>query len=497
MRASPAWFSSPTMTGIIGATCAMLLYALTVAPTFSWGDSADLAMRLVSDADQSFVGTHRDYVLFRFLGQAAEWLPIQDAGLRANLFTAFWGAVTVGAVAFCVQVICRARAAAFAAAGSLTVAHSFWLLSVIAEVYTFNAALVFLVFALIVAWWDSGSQRLLWVAAFFAGLALLHHATGLVLVTAILPLLAMRARQIGAANAAAVIIIFLLTSSAYWLSVFARLGAELGLLDALGLRMSQNAFFEVSATKEALKFFAYLTFNFAGIGIFLGLIGFAQTLKNREWAAFPPLLWAVAFIFAGITSSIPDKFNVYVLVYPSFAILVGIGAAWVIKRFALQVRSSVAILAVLLLIPPAGYATAVWASRILGVDLVGARIAPLRDNSTYFLWPPKTGDFGPRIFAEHALTDLPEGSILIADYTLWRPIYFVQVVEALRTDVDVQFVERLFAEGVDNWIERQPCERRVFLATTTPPRYYQLDRVEARFDISQFRSVYEVERDCR
>jgi hypothetical protein len=497
IKTSPAWFSSPSMTGVICAACTMVLYALTVAPTFSWGDSADLAMRLISDADQTFIGTHRDYVFFRLVGQAATWLPIQDAGLRANLFTAFWGAVTIGSVAFIVKVICRSAVAAFAAASSLAVAHSFWLLSVIAEVYTFNAALVFLAFAFMVAWWDSANHHLLWATAFFSGLSLLHHASGLVLLVSIIPLLAMRARQIGLLNGAVFLAVFVLSSSTFWLAVFSRFGEGFGLLDTLGLKMSQNAFFEVSAPKELLKFLAYLSFNFVGIGLILGFAGLAQAVKNMAWAVLPPLIWAGAFIYAGVTSSIPDKFNVYVLVYPSFAIFVGLGAAWVVQHFALQVRGYAVILGLLVLLPLVGYATTVWASRVFNVDLVGARTAPFRNNATYFLWPPKTGDYGPRTFAELALMDLPKDAILIADYTLWRPIYFVQAVESIRTDVEVMFVERLFYEGVDKWISRQSCKRRVFLATINPPQYYQLDKIEARFDISQFRSIYEVERDCQ
>lgn len=496
MKISSLRFENPFLIGLISAALAMLLYSLTVAPTFSWGDSADLAMRLVSDVDQSFVGTHRDYVLWRQVGQAAAWLPIQDAGLRANLFTAFWGAVTVGSVAAFVQVMSRSTFAAIAAACSLTVAHSFWLLSVIAEVYTFNAALVFLSFACIACWWDNRRPYLLWSAAFFSGLSLVHHATGLVLAASLIPLIAMRIRMIGLSTLGTALAIFMLTSLNYWADIFPRFGSDMGLLNALGLKMTQNNFFQISPHKEAIKFAAYLTFNFIGIGIFLGIIGFFQAIKNKSWIVLPPLLWASAFIYAGVTTSIPDKFNVYVLVYPSFAILVGLGTAWCVERFAFKVRGAVAILILLLLIPPLGYSTTVWASRTLGIDFVGARIAPLRDNTSYFLWPPKSGDYGPRIFAERVLSDAPTGAVLIADYTLWRPIYFVQAVESFRTDVEVQFVERLFREGVDNWIAQQPCERRVFLATVNPPQYYQLDRIEARFDLVERGSLYEVQRAC-
>lgn len=488
--------NNPIITGLICATLAMVLYVLSIAPTFSWGDSADLAMRLVSDIDQTFVGSNRDYVLWRLVGQAAAWLPLQDAGLRANLFTAFWGAVTVGAVAAFVQVTSRSTVAAFAAAGSLAVSHSFWLLSVIAEVYTFNAALVFLSFSCIACWWHTDRPVFLLMTSFFSGLSLAHHATGLVLLSSLVPLVVMRARSINLSVLAFCCVVFALTSAIYWIGVFPRLASDMGLVKALRLKMTQNPFYEPSVPREAAKFVAYLTFNFIGIALILGLIGLVRVSKRMIYVMLPPLFWAAAFIYAGLTHWAPDKFNVYVLVYPTFAILVGLGAAWVVERFALQIVGAGAILGLLLLMPPISYATAVLASRSLDIDLVGARTVPLRNNAAYFLWPPKTGDYGPRIFAESALLHLPLDAILIADYTIWRPILLVQTVENFRTDVQVHFVENLFSEGIDSWINKQECGRRVFIATDDPPQYYQLDKIQNMFDITRFESVYEVQRRC-
>lgn len=489
--------NGPFVIGLTSGSFAMALYALTVAPTISWGDSADLAMRLVSDVDQSFVGTHRDYVLWRQVGQVAALFPIHDAGLRANLFTAFWGAVTVGAVAAFVQVVSRSAIAAFAAACSLAVAHSFWLLSVIAEVYTFNTAMVCLSFLFIACWWYSGRQYLLMCALLFCGVSLSHHATGLVLLASLAPLIAARARNVDLWAAVIGIVIFLSASSIYWIDALPRLWSGVGVLDAMRLRMPQNEFFDISVPKEMMKFVAYLSFNFIGAGILLGFAGIYYAIIKRIMVVAAPFVWAGALVYAGLTSSIPDKFNVYVLVYPSFAIFVGLGVAWGVGRFAWKKGAAVSIVTLLLLVPPLGYAASVYFSRTLDVDLVGARIAPLRDNAEYFLWPPKYGDYGPKRFAERALSDMPAAAILIADYTLWRPILYVQTVESYRADVEVKFVERLLAEGVDNWIAQQPCGRRVFLATITPTQYYQADRIEKRFNISEHGSVFEVKRACQ
>ncbi|OYW82863.1 MAG: hypothetical protein B7Z22_13455, partial [Hyphomonas sp. 32-62-5] len=75
---------------------ALALYAFTLAPTFGWGDSADLAMRMVTDSDPTFVGRGRDYPLYRWVGGFFQLLPFGDVGTRANAMAAFFGAVTVG-----------------------------------------------------------------------------------------------------------------------------------------------------------------------------------------------------------------------------------------------------------------------------------------------------------------------------------------------------------------------------------------------------------------
>ena len=60
-------------------------YVFTLAPTYGWGDSADLAMRMVTRDDGMFEGSSRDYVLYRAVAGIVQALPFGDAGYRANL----------------------------------------------------------------------------------------------------------------------------------------------------------------------------------------------------------------------------------------------------------------------------------------------------------------------------------------------------------------------------------------------------------------------------
>jgi len=141
---------------------AMALYAWTLAPSVGWGDSADLALRMTDFGDSTFVDTPREYGFFRGIGLVFQLLPFGDAGTRANLMTAFFGALAVTAVAALTMLAVGSRVAGIASGLALTVSHTFWLLSVTAEVYTMTTALAYSVFFLsaLSAVPDPGSDRI-------------------------------------------------------------------------------------------------------------------------------------------------------------------------------------------------------------------------------------------------------------------------------------------------------------------------------------------------
>jgi hypothetical protein len=208
------------------------------------------------------------------------------------------------------------------------------------------------------------------------------------------------------------------------------------------------------------------------------------------------VIWSALFVYAGVTSSIPDKFNIYVLSYPTFAILVGFGVEALDKHLAPRKFLRGAIVVAIALTPPLGYVAAIRASTKLGIDLVHARQAPFRDNAWYFMWPAKSGDYGPRVFAETALHDAAPNSVLITDYTLWRPLYFIQAVEGVRPDVKLVFVERLFKDGVVAYIKGLDCKTPAYLATDTPPEYYQLEQLRTTFSLSKKGILLSVAHTC-
>lgn len=301
-------FTTLKTTPVLLGVFAFVLYVCTLAPTFGWGDSADLAMRMVYDGDHFFAVGSRGYPFYLWVGSLFQLLPIGDAGTRANIMSAFFGAVTIGLVASLSGYITRSLFATLASGIALMVAHTFWFMSVTAEVYTFNAVLIFGCYAFIALWWRTQYFRYLIAATLFAGLALSHHTSGLVVVTTIAPLISLRIKSLRIWQLALLICLFILTSALYIERTLLYLSYNLPLVSALGLISPKNLFFQVSPLKEFFKFIAYSGYNFMGFGFLLGVWGIILTWQKKMWEMLPPMLWLIIMVYVGVTSSIPDKF---------------------------------------------------------------------------------------------------------------------------------------------------------------------------------------------
>jgi hypothetical protein len=292
---------------------------------------------------------------------------------------------------------------------------------------------------------------------------------------------------------------FLASSFLYLQRTALLLSSDIPFLYAVGLSTPTNLFFDASPPREILKFIAYAAYNFMGFGFLLLIWGIVIIWQKRIWEMLPAILWLLVVVYAGITSSIPDKFNIYVLVYPVLAICIGIAVAHARNTFLRNAKFAIPFIISLGIIPPLGYVAAIHTTTFLGIDVVKARQAPYRDNAWYFMWPSKSGDAGPRQYATEALSVVNKNAVLITDYTLWRPLYFMQAVENMRPDVNLVWVENLrWRSSVLDYIKTIDCKQSVYLATNTPPQYYQLEEILKQYRIKQVGVVFQIERDsCR
>src|SRR5262245_60054533 len=177
----------------IAALAALWAYALTLSPTVAWvnegEDSGDL---LVASATLG-IPHPTGYPLFVLLGRVAGFLPLGSLAFRINLVAAVAGAVSVYFIArYVLEVAPRAASAgaALAAAGAaLTYAFSrgAWSQSVLAEVYSLNAAFLAAILWALARAERTGSARHLALAAYLLGLGLTNH----LLLIAVIPAVAL------------------------------------------------------------------------------------------------------------------------------------------------------------------------------------------------------------------------------------------------------------------------------------------------------------------
>ena len=173
------------------------------------------------------------YPLYMLLARPFLWL-VNDPARALNLASAFWGAVTAGLVGLVVyrlaEVVRRtlsegAIAEAVVEGGesavlpptpggvrwvglaggllaglSLAFAPLVWSQAVIAEVYSFNAALTALFWLVLVGWWESAPERkagAMAMVSLVAGLAVGHHRTAILSVVAALVFVVWVGRGVG------------------------------------------------------------------------------------------------------------------------------------------------------------------------------------------------------------------------------------------------------------------------------------------------------------
>ena len=166
----------------VAALAALWAYALTLSPTVAWvnlgEDSGDLLAASVTLGIPHPTG----YPLFVLLGRVATFLPLGSLAFRINLIAALAAAASVY---FVVRLACalapegaRGAGGAFcAAACALLYASSrgAWSQSVLAEVYTLNAAFLGAILWLLVEAEREGDLRRLLLAAYLFGLGLTNH----------------------------------------------------------------------------------------------------------------------------------------------------------------------------------------------------------------------------------------------------------------------------------------------------------------------------------
>jgi hypothetical protein len=452
----------------VAAVVAFVVYAATAARDVQWGDPAKLTLyvwRFNLSLDQD---VHLGSLVWAW---PFAHLPIGSFAFRVTLASVCASAIAAG---FLHAVLLKRSTSPWAArtgTASFVVSHTFWFVSTMPESYPVSVLCI-----MVAAWLALSWNRL--------------AEAGVVL---------------GAGALANPLTLFGIPAAAWWL--WRRNGRRGGRGDpwrflagiAIGIGIpvliasSLSAGSTASTATEWSRVFhaylnwrtpaqnlpllvAYFAFNFVGPALFLIVKG-VKHIDRDDRVAF--------FIFAAV------HYGVALLYLPQRAYLIPIplylAAAWLVAAgaddFMRRHRPSRSwiMFASVVAVPPLVYATT--AMMLIGIRLPSVvRHAPLRDERRFYLEPWKNGEDSARRHITALDRAVPDGSAVIADFTILMPLLYAHRVEGWKPAFQLEMVDGRSSDSILASIaEHLEKGRRVFLLDDKP--YYFPREISKRWEL--------------
>ncbi len=473
--ALPAWLLRVHWRSVAAFALPFFLYCLTLAPTIYNLDSAELTTAAATDGIVRATG----YPLYLILGRVWALLPIGDVGYRMNLFSAFWGAVTV---LLTERILRRWRIggwATLAAVGLLSVSTFFWALSLIAEVYTLHTALMTALILLLLRWSDEPTPRRLAQVALLLGLSFGHHAATVLLVPGIVwyVLTVAPRRALAPRSLALAVLAFALGLSVYLYLPFLQSTAPafnyagsydasgtfrpVNLQSASGLwwLISGRAFAGVmlgyTATEllhETFAFGIHLWRAFFAVGIGPGILG-ALLLLRRNWRLGGLLLLLFFFNAAFyVDYRVVDKETMFLPTYVVWSLWLALGLQWLLHWVGASDEPG---------------------ARPWGSFLLRGGIVALVLLATAATWPlvDRSDDWSSRLRGERILAQAQPNAIVFGWWETTPLIEYLQLVEGMRPDVKA--INRFLISGDDlKTLIYNEVDQRPLYMDTMPPEFF-------------------------
>ena len=149
----------------------LIIYILTLSPSINSFDSAEF-----TTASYSLGIIHSPgYPLFLSLAHLTTLFPFGDPAYKINLLNAIYGALATGFVYLCCWKLTKSLPSSLFCALFLGFTNMFWSLSIVTEVYSFDALLISGVLYWLICLDDKPNKQNLYVLMFLYGLTISHH----------------------------------------------------------------------------------------------------------------------------------------------------------------------------------------------------------------------------------------------------------------------------------------------------------------------------------
>ncbi|MCC7358103.1 MAG: DUF2723 domain-containing protein [Anaerolineales bacterium] len=434
------------------------LYLVTLAPAVGEADTFEFQVGIA----RLGIAHGSGYPLLMLVGKLFTLLPVGGTlAWRANLTSAFFGAAAGVGAERLARRLGAGPPAALLAGLTCGVAPTLWSRAVEVEAYTLNAAFVaaLLLLSLRLTARPPAPARLPALTALCFGLSLTNHLTTLLLAPAVGVGLGWamwcdaRTHPAGRARMRAV------APAALRLAGWALLGLAVYLYVPLrwpavnhGEALSLAQFANVLSGNEAKGAFDWalplrdggryaivgskLVGEYGWAGLALGVLGLGALVvrAGRAWPrdrrpAFAPLIVALAYLpyaYFALAFNVPDPdFSAFLIpLHMMLAALMGVGVQSVLNG----VRAGHGTAAGQLSASPAG-----------GLVLAATALLPLTSLYTALPRVSQAGDWAKQRFGELMLREpLALDALVLADSQKIAPLYYLQVAEGVRPDLDIR-----------------------------------------------------------
>jgi len=447
MRKRSEFILSKTVCGqyLAVLVAAGLFYALTCAPAILWQDSGRYVYRVWHNDIEGKLGLALSHPLYFLIGIVVKYaLPFGDLAHRINLISAVFGAVAVANLYLLLRLWLGRVMPAVVAAVTLGFCWTFWSNAVIAEVYTLFAAALFAELICLFQYARTRRTGWLYLLALLNGLSMANHLWAVFgfVCYAILCLVMLARRRINLKNLFVVILLWVTGAGLYEYLIVKNIvltGDLAGVLSStvFGIGARESVLNTAVTARIVLENAIFILLNFPTPNIaliFVGLFALKNYAPDRSFAVVLVALLILHFSFA-FRYSVPDRHAFFLPFYCLAAVLAGLGADLVFRRF--KSRAVLAAAIIFAFVPVAVYFVLPDIGRRYYKPLAQRRQRPYRDEYKYWLQPWKAGYRGAERFAEEAL-DIVEPSAVIYAYTTdVHPLLYVQQVKGRRPDVKI------------------------------------------------------------
>jgi hypothetical protein len=359
------WFPPTLLRSLAAFLIPFVVYLLTLAPSIVTLDSAELT----TTAATLGISRSTGYPFYTLLGHLFSYLPVGDVAYRMNLFSALMGALSILLIDRIFQHLNVNAPASFGAAGLLAFSPYFWSLSLVAEVYTLNTALISGALLAVLCWIEKPTFNHLAISGFLLGLGLAHHGSFVLVLPGLLFLAAAshpktffqsRSLLVFFTTLAAGLLFYLYLPIRFAMNPafnYAGHFDSLGNFHPIDLTTLSGLWWLVSGRTFASSMFAYsasglaaqiqlflgqITRGFFFIGIGPAVLGILASFK-RSWQLGIALLVMFSFCaFFYLDYDLADKATMFLPCYVVMCIWIGLGyqflLTWVNKSLSNEIQ---------------------------------------------------------------------------------------------------------------------------------------------------------------